>query len=617
MSSAKNDIILDRIKENLLNLDPVRFVERYLTLDGKPFKLTDHGYKHFIDIYRYIGIKALEPDGKPIIICKGRQVAATTMASALEMFFMGSGIFGAGNRPPARVIHAFPQLEFAYAYGKAKLNPMLNSSVQMDTGDARNPKVAYMKNLIDGGSPSNDQIQFKQFIGGNHLWIESAGIDGNRLRGKTADIMMFDEVQDIPVTAISNSLKVLTKSQYGPKGEGVQVYFGTPKQKGSDFWKLWQSSSQQYYYLGCEKCGKHFPLYTPGNNDWEDIWIYEYIVRCTHCGHEQDKLEAAQRGKWVATQDPSESKLVGFHISQLYLPEYTKEKMLAQKPGIHPTNTERAYQNEVLGEFFQGESILITPEEIREKCGDAERKFRSRITPDDNVLTFLGIDIGAKSDMEQLVDRGGKLQGQSYSVAVVITVSTPGRISIDFATKFKRNDFESKKGLIEELMKKYAVNLGVIDFGFTGDLSEVLQTEYGEKMLSSESVGKVNNKVKYSKDMFPRKITFERDYWIAELYEQMKKGNVRFPLGNYEQIAWLIQHCVNLELKPSISRVGDILPKYIKIGYCDGLFALLNAYLAYKFYISDGFKNLNPLMQNHNLKEEKPPISLGYIKRKF
>ena len=105
-----------KLKKQLMMLDPVSFCQEYLTLDGKPFSLTGNGYRPFADIYRYIGVKALEPNAKPVIIVKGRQVGATTMASALEMYFMGSGLFGNGDKPPIRIIHSFPQLELAAAY---------------------------------------------------------------------------------------------------------------------------------------------------------------------------------------------------------------------------------------------------------------------------------------------------------------------------------------------------------------------------------------------------------------------------------------------------------------------------------------------------------------------
>ena len=58
------DNMFAHIRDNILNIDPVYFAENNLTLDGKPFRLNGNGYKPFADIYRYIGLKAIEPDAK-------------------------------------------------------------------------------------------------------------------------------------------------------------------------------------------------------------------------------------------------------------------------------------------------------------------------------------------------------------------------------------------------------------------------------------------------------------------------------------------------------------------------------------------------------------------------
>lgn len=617
-----SDQLLEKIKDRFLAFDPVEYCQKYLTLDNKPFRINGNGYKAFSDMYRYIGIKALEKDSLPVVILKSRQVGGTTLLGALELFFTTCGVYGTSNNPPIRIIHAFPFLDWAAAYTKVKLNGMISSSIVSDsTPIKKGGKIkSHIEALLDSSSPVNDSLQFKQFVGGNHIFIESVGLDGGRLRGKTSDILFLDEVQDMSAAAISNSTKVLTKAQYGPVGQGVQVYLGTPKQRSSSFYDMWNQSSQQYYYLGCAKCKKHFPLYTPGSDDWEKIWLYGFTVQCTHCGFAQDKKEATENGKWIGTKDINECKFVGFHINQLYMPDFTKETILAQKPGVSATNTERAYQNEVLGEFFAGEAGVITPEQIRDLCGDHERKFRAQISPGEDVFAFLGIDIGAKNDLEQLVDSNKvkSQQGQSYSTAVVLTATGPNRLSIEFGMKFKRNDLASKKGIIDELMRKYSIKLAVNDLGYAGDLSEILQTEYGNRILSSAASFKVNNKVKYNAEIFPKVITFERDFWIADLYEQMKKGNIRFPLGSYEQIAWLIQHCCSMEIKPSISRNGDITPHYIKGNTPnDGFAALLNAYIAYKYYISDGFKIKGSLSGKEIGKDDGPGVLLGYVPSLF
>lgn len=966
--------LFNQLKKQLLMIDPVVFTESYLTLDGKPFSLHGNGYRPFADIYRYIGIKALEPTAKPIIMVKGRQVGATTMASALEMYFMGSGLFGTGTKPAIRVIHAFPQLELAAAYSKTKLNQMISASIQVQNPDDKKislkPK-SYMQSLLDQSTATNDSLHFKQFIGGNHLWIESTGLDADRIMGRqlcletelptptgfiklkdlkegdqlfdeqgnicnvvklhpinispesyritfddgtivdacaehlwktytrknrskksiptikntrdilktirvgkennhsitctkplnysvkdlpldpyllglwlgdgdgsgrietadpeilsnfdhkviyssiekkssfsklpskscsyrikglttslrklgllvnnnqnfnvkykkiipdiymtgsyeqrlsllqglldtdghcdkngniefvqvrkklaeqvydlvlslgikanlykrescrydkqykdkyrvrfitnlpvfrikrklqrikqnlttksthrfiqnvepipskpmrcitvdspshlflitkqciathnTADVIFFDEVQKTTGQAIGNALKILTTAKYGRPSKGVQVYFGTPRRKGSDFHKMWQTSSQQYYYLGCEKCEKHFPLYTPGSDDWKNIWIHGHIVKCTHCGFEQDKREAAERGKWVALKNPDDEdcQMIGFHINQLYMPIFTREDIENEFPGKHPINTERVFQNEVLGEFFQGDSSPITPEEIREYCADVGRKFSARISPPNNnsgenqEIVILGIDYGAKADLEQMANpEKSKTSGQSYSTAVVLAAKGPGLLSIEFATKFKRNDMESKKGIIDQIMRQYSVQLAVGDIGFSNDFSQVLHNIYGDRYLVSRAHPKVNGHVKFTTDSFPKEIVFERDYYIGELYEQMKKGMIKFPFGDYEKIAWLIEHCASMEIKPSISRGGDPTIHYVKGSTPnDGFMALLNAYIAYKFIISRGFTSNNPMVQQQNFGEMKKPLVLtGVISRKF
>ena len=608
-------------KDKLLNIDPVRFCEQHLLLDGKPFRLNGNGYKPFADIYRYIGIKALEPNSKPVILVKGRQVGGTTMASALEMYFMGCGLFGTNNKPPIRIIHAFPQREHAEKFSKEKLNTMMASSVSVGGDAIKGKNISFMDSLIDNASDSNNSLKFKLFRGGNFIRIDSTGLDGGRLRGGTADVIFYDETQDIPGEAIGNTVEMLKQANHGRQPGGVQVYFGTPKKKGSDYYRMWMRSSQQYYYLGCENCKEHFPLYTPGSNDWEKIWIREYIVKCTHCGHEQDKRDAAERGKWVATKDSNDPDVVyiGFHINQFYMPKIKREDIEAERPGIHPTNDERKFQNEVCGEFYQGDSSPISFEEVIEKCGDRDRMMRARIKPGDEQLVVLGVDYGLKSALERVADQTKREQGQSYTTAVVLTVKGPNLFSIDLALKFPKNDPESKKGLIETIMRQYSVDLAIGDIGYSNDLSHTLHTIYGDKYLVSRAHSKINDKVKYSSDSYPKEIIFERDYFIGEMFELLKKGQVRFPLKDYDRISWLIDHCTSMELKPTMSRFGDPEIHYTKGSTPnDGMMALINAYLAYKFYITKGFSVKNPnLMNQVGLKKGQPLAITGFIPRKF
>ena len=160
--------------------------------------------------------------------------------------------------------------------------------------------------------------------------------------------------------------------------------------------------------------------------------------------------------------------------------------------------------------------------------------------------------------------------------------------------------------------------MAVGDIGYSNDFSYELNKIYGDRYLVSRAHPTITDHVKFRGDVVPKEIIFERDYYIGELYEQMKKGMIRFPYGDYEKIAWLVEHCCSMEIKPSISKSGgDPSVHYVKGGTPnDGFMALLNAYLAYKFLVSRGFTNKNPFTQTEK-HINKPLVLSGFVSRKF
>ena len=634
VSLGNYDNLFEKLKQGIASLDPIAFIEKYLTLDGHPFRLHGNGYKMYCDIYRYIGTKALDPNAKPIIMVKGRQVGGTIMCAALELYFMTCGIFGAHGKPPMRLLHCFPQLDMAKRYGKTKLNPMILASNGIEDPKKPGKKIPFVVTKLDVTTDTSDSMSYKQFEGGNFVAIESAGLTGDRIRGFTADGIFFDEVQDIRAVALSSALKILSQAQYGNKG--LQVYFGTPKKKGSAYWKMWQASSQGYYHLGCEQCGKTFPLYTPGNNDWKKIWIEDdlsddhknsrgipdhgFIVRCVHCGFEQDKRDAVERGKWIFSKPEEQCTHIGYHINQLYMPNMSRADIIAQEPEFHPINNERIYQNEVLGEFYSGDSSPLTTEDIDDNCADRDRRFAERITPSDHKRVYLGCDWGDKIDINQVSEEeeeSSKGVGKSYSSVVVLSVEGPQLLNIQYANILPKKTFEYKKQVVQQLYQRYSVNLGIGDIGHAGDLSEELQKEYGKRFLTSRAVNTLNGKIRLVDEHIPHsgEIQFERDYHIDELINAIKKGRIRFPYKPYEMISWLVQHCCSMELKPKVDQFGDVKTTYVKGNTPnDGFMALLNAWIAYKYDITNGFKIKDPNRFYENPTEMKvPPVLLAHM----
>lgn len=576
---------LDSLKKELMKLDPVRFSETYLTLDGHPFRITNNGWGFIAKIYRHIVSIAMSNNGKPVVIVKGRQVGCTTMASAIELYLVSSGMFGVNGIPPVRVMHAFPQLEVMHAFSKDKLEKMVNNSVAFPDFDYKK-KPGKMRPYIEAQKASSrdatDTLLYKQFKRANTLWCDSIGNEGTRVLGRTIDVIFFDEVQDMTEVAIAKTIKCLTRAQFGPQPGGVQVYFGTPRQKGTFFWRMWENSDQRRYYLKCCGCGDYFLLYTPGSDKWEtEIWMYENIVKCPSCGEEQSKIDAIEKGKWIPTPGREDADVVGFHFNQLFIPEFTKEVIVKEKPENSALNSDITWNNEVLGEFHSGEGMPITFEEIYTACRDANRHMTKSIVQGEKHV-YLGFDWGGKPDID------GVKRGQSFSCGLVLSVDHDERFVIEYAAKLKKSDLESKKEFVNNMFRLYGARSAMGDIGFAEDLSGELKIIYGEKYKTVRSSSMVAGGVKYNRDEL--EIVIDKDKTIEEIFTLLRKGRVRFPWASYERIAWLVKHCTSMESK-WVKRRGEPYKTYTKgKSQNDGLMALIYAYLAYKYDKTKGFK---------------------------
>lgn len=458
---------------------------------------------------------------------------------------------------------------------------------------------------------NNKEIVYDIEIENNHNFVACSVRNAKDDSG-----VIVHNCQDMSDLAIGAVTKILAQARYGARGEGVQVYFGTPKTKGGSYWEMWQNSSQNYFHLRCERCGEYFPLYRPDTN-WESVWLYGLTVRCTHCHYEQDKLEAQERGKWIPLNDPEKTDFVGYHVNQLYIPRFTKETIEKAKPERSPINTERVYMNEVLGEFYDGEGGTITAEEIREKCVEKGRRMVKYIHPDQGKRVYAGFDWGQRGALEQMTGRGRK--GGSYSCAVILTAED-NLFNIEFATRLMKADPETKEGAVEEMFRRYNMNLAVGDIGDAYDLTHRMQRTYDEKFLASRAQHRVVGHVKYSKDEWPKTIVFEKDYYIAEILALLKDGRIKFPGGHHHKIGWLIEHCASMDIKVTKDKSGEPLKKYVKgSGANDGLMALLNAYLAWKFDVTQGFTIANPMHMKYEIATQAKPVQavVGYIPRMF
>lgn len=581
--------IFDQLKNSFLDFDPAHFCKNNLTLDGSEFNIVDSGWKFMSDVYRYIALEATRKDGKPVCIKKGRQVGATVMAGALDLFFTNSGLF---TEPNIRVIHLFPALGQVKKFSQDKLETLIRT--------AKDDFIT--KNKLS--SPNAvDNLTMKQFETGT-LWVDSLGADGDRIRGMTVDVAMFDEVQDMLGHAIGNATKILTAAKYGPTGQGVQVYFGTPKGKNTHFSTIWDMSDQRYYHLGCVNCKKTYPFYLPDDDRWKSIWLYENTIQCPLCGTKQKKVEAIGLGKWVASKNSKECDYVGFHINQLYIPYFTKENIEKLMPENNPAQTERIWKNEVVGEFYSGAGSPLTKAEIYRLCRDADRHF-SKSIPSGSKPVYLGVDWGGKDDDP------GSSGGQSFSCVVILSAQSDGTLLVEHAHKLRQNTHDYKKSTIKEMYRRFSVTRGVSDWFFGQDVVHDIQMLYRDRFIGAQGSGSLVKPLKYREDELI--ISYNKDLLIDELIDMFRKGKIRFPWKSYEYLEWLIDHCTSMESKIKIVG-GQPVKTFVKGPVPnDGFMALMYAYMAYKFDLTKGFSVKPGLEKTH----EFPRSTLANVKRRF
>lgn len=607
-SRAAAKEIFEDLKKEVLKFDPVAFCENYLKVDGKPLKLNGTGWKFLSDIYRYVAVTALEPNGKPVVCVKGRQVGATTMAIALELFFMTSGLFGSTpERPPMRALHCFPALNNVNKFSKTKLSPMMRSSVD---DYVHKQSMSWDEELGKKKSNVPDDTQTeKLFKNENMLLIDSNGNNASRLQGLTLDAIFHDECQRMLEDDIGNGIRTLTAANYGPTGKGVQLYFGTPLHKGSYFWKIWNASDQRYFHLGCTSCEEYFSLYTPGSDDWEDIWLYGNTVQCPHCNHLMDKSVGIEHGKWIPTKQAMENgeppMYVGFHFNQFIIPYMTKEAIQQENPKYNPTKSERIWQMEILGEFYSGSALPMTEEELYRYCKNDKRTITARLPKGSDRMTFMGVDWGGKSDDNPTAG------GQSFSTVLVASVGSDGIFQIENAFKMKKNDFEYKQSVIDEMYKRFNVKIAVADMGYGSDIVSELQKEYQTRFWSCINSGTLIKPIKVINDNIS--IVCNKDLMLDDIFNAMRKSKIQFPLGNsksFEALNWLVEHCCSMETETK-TVAGNIVHKYVKgNGPNDGLMSLMYAFIAYKFYITRGFK-----VKEHQLGVKSQGPILSYLPR--
>jgi hypothetical protein len=221
-----------------------------------------------------------------------------------------------------------------------------------------------------------DRVFHKQFTNGSEMLFTYGSDDADRLRGPSTDRNLFDEVQDLlydPIITVGN--ETMANSPYA-----FETYAGTPKTMENTIQYLWDLSTQTEWVMKCDGCN------TSQFIDSEKS-IGKNGPICLKCG----KYINPFSGKWIdinpvnETKDEDEdSKLKGFHLSQLIMPQNVPLAMEGRGGDALRTAQRRwkriltkykesppvVFRNEVLGVSDAIGTRMISKEELEELCSN-------------------------------------------------------------------------------------------------------------------------------------------------------------------------------------------------------------------------------------------------------
>lgn len=289
---------------------------------------------------------------------------------------------------------------------------------------------------------SRQSIFHKRMTSGSSMIMCSAYLSASSTRGKTADLLIIDEIQSILAELIPVLEQVNFHSPYKQF-----LYSGTPLDDENVIEKYWREySTQNEWVVPCRRQG------TPKNpSSWR--WnvlgpksVGKVGVVCDKCGHPIDPADPACR--WVKMADPRgrEEKVrwQGFRVNQLMMSFITQPlhwQELRRKMVEYPP---AELANEVFGLPHSHGQLPITTQQVVDACDPAVRFGQlDSLLAQANGRVYVGLDWGTA-------------EGKSFTALVVGGyLGTDPRFRMLAAHRFVGGDADAEVAL-EKILQAIA-----------------------------------------------------------------------------------------------------------------------------------------------------------------
>jgi hypothetical protein len=423
-------------KSDLGKIKRWELLPQLFKVKGRPFSL--EGREQFSVLFSHEMVREL-------IVMSGRQLGKSMSLSRSELF-------DAMCIPNLQRLYIAPLQEQARIYSDLYVSEAIKSS----------PLAQRLQQNSMYGVLSDSKILkatgHQSFANGSGIMLTYAKSSADRVRGRFADCIDFDEVQDQSQDVVPIVQESLTASTYG-----CSRYTGTAKVTENFIEAKWQKSSQCEWVMKCQHCG----TWAIPNLDGKVLQMIQADgMHCLHCGGRLD----VSVGQWVAAYPDRMKSFRGYHIPQVVCPFIVNNKNNWDKLLHKLMNGVLAtFIQENLGISYSVGQRLITMQHLQRQCVlPSTKTLQEEVKRNPARYTYIvaGIDWG-----------GAELS--SFTVLTIIGIRPNGRIDVLWAERFRGFDPDEQMTAIAKACTYYGVTAIGADVGMGLDKNIILTKRFG------------------------------------------------------------------------------------------------------------------------------------------
>ena len=529
------------IEEPKLKLEPYDFCQEILSLNNKPFDLSD--YPYLKSIYN--------TNSREVGLFTARQVSkSTTLASLM--------VAHAVLNPKSAQLYVSPLEDQAKVFSTQRLKDFLEDSPLVHDG-------------FFSGNITN-QVHQKILSNGAMISCGFAQRTADRLRGRSAGRLKFDEVQDI----MSDVIQVVKRMAFRVL-EPSFWYCGTPKSLGNHMEGMRGRSTAAEWAVKCQQmgCGKW-------NMTWAEKNIGNHGVICEFCGRSIN----TNLGQWVKRRELDFEKgkdasvtMESYRVSQLICKPIMDDpfKWRDLLKDVREMSTALLY-NEVFGLPFDSGIPPVTLNQLMHCCvADRKNEIPAK---------------GARGIPPLVMGVDWAFHGIDSYTYVVIGAwnSFPHQFDVYYHHCFKGAETDSLYQIKEilRIAQQHDIYLIGADYGAGQVQNLQLINELGEQrvaqMWHTGMIGRGGKTQRAKWEPKTRKWHLARTPVLTDTFEMLRKANCRLPRA--EDNATLFDHllAVSIEFNEKTNTM-----QYVHIKPDDATHALTYAMLAGELLIQGNF----------------------------